>query len=116
MELSSSNIKKMLIFSQKNVFLIFPEMEPCIFQPQAMKIKKSTCRKFLIFQETKTPQNFLCFRKQNFLIFQEKEALKTSYISGNNFQSSKSIIFLMFQEMELSCHKLKKLLYFWKKL
>ena len=71
MELSSSNIKKMLIFSQKNVFLIFPEMEPCIFQPQAMKIKKSTCRKFLMFQETELSyipgkgslKNFLYFRK-----------------------------------------------------
>ena len=43
MELSSSNIKKILIFpqkkaflifSQKKVFLIFPEMEPCTFQPK----------------------------------------------------------------------------------
>ena len=28
-ELSSSNIKKILIFSQKKAFLIFLEMEPC---------------------------------------------------------------------------------------
>ena len=43
MESSSSNIKKILIFSQKKAFpifsqnkafLIFPEMEPCTFQPK----------------------------------------------------------------------------------
>ena len=37
MELSSSNIKKVPIFSQNKAFLIFPEMKPCTFQP---KIKK----------------------------------------------------------------------------
>ena len=46
MELSSSNIKKILIFSQKKaflifsqkeVFLIFLEMEPCTFQPKLKK-------------------------------------------------------------------------------
>ena len=46
MELSGSKIKKILIFCQKKAFLIFspkkaflifPEMEPCTFQP---KIKK----------------------------------------------------------------------------
>ena len=37
MELSSSNIKKILIFSQKKAFLKFPEMEPCTFQ---LKIEK----------------------------------------------------------------------------
>ena len=34
MGLSSSNIKKILIFSQKKAFLIYPEMEPCKFQPK----------------------------------------------------------------------------------
>ena len=32
MGLSSSNIKKILIFSQKKAFLTFPEMEPYTFQ------------------------------------------------------------------------------------
>ena len=31
MELSSPNIKKILIFSQKKAFLIFPQMKPCTF-------------------------------------------------------------------------------------
>ena len=37
MELSSSNIKKTLIISQKKAFLIFPEMKPCTFRPQPSK-------------------------------------------------------------------------------
>ena len=35
--LSSSNIKKILIFSQKKAFLIFSEMEPCTFQSKLEK-------------------------------------------------------------------------------
>ena len=31
MELFDSKIKKILTFSQKKAFLIFPEMEPCTF-------------------------------------------------------------------------------------
>ena len=46
MELSNSNIKKILIFSQKKpffifsqkkAFLIFPEIEPRTFQPKPKK-------------------------------------------------------------------------------
>ena len=37
MKLSSSNIKTILIFPQKKAFLIFPEMEPCTFQPKTEK-------------------------------------------------------------------------------
>ena len=37
MEISESKIKEFLFFSQKKAFLIFPEMEPCIFQ---LKVKK----------------------------------------------------------------------------
>ena len=54
-------LKKFLIFSQKEAFLIFQEMEP--FKLSSIKV---------------------------FLIFQEKESvLKISYVSGENFQSSK---------------------------
>ena len=42
MELSSSNIKKILILSQKKAFCFLPEMEPCTFQPRLEKLKKST--------------------------------------------------------------------------
>ena len=56
MELSSSNIKKFLIFSQKKAFLIF----------RKQKSRKSSLyfwkRNFLIFLETET-LNFLYFRK-----------------------------------------------------
>ena len=37
MELSSPNIKKILIFSQKKAFLILPKTEPCPFQPKLEK-------------------------------------------------------------------------------
>ena len=66
MELSGSNVKKFLIFSQKNAFLIFKESELSyisgngnpkkllIFQEvtvHARKMKRTTIKKFLIFQE-----------------------------------------------------------------
>ena len=71
MELSSSNIKKILIFSQKKAFHIFPEMEPCTFQP---KLKNSTPRKSLILQETETPKKLIISsQKKTFLIFLETE-------------------------------------------
>ena len=77
MELSSSNIKKLLIFSQKKAFLIFPKKEPCTFQIKLKKIKQSTPRKFLIFQEMETPKEFLIFSQYKaFLIFWKMETLK----------------------------------------
>ena len=39
MELSVSNIKKILKLSQKKAFLMFPEMEVCTFRPKLEKIK-----------------------------------------------------------------------------
>ena len=59
---------------------------------------------FLMFRENKT---FLYF-----IIFQEMETLKTSYISGSNFTSWQNKKFLTFPETELSSPKLKKLLIF----
>ena len=103
------SLKKVLIFSQKRSFLIFPKMEPCIFQPKLEKQNKNPpLEKLLIFQETETPKkllifsqkklflyfekreprkNFLCFRKRNFLILQERNiqnpaTTELSYISG----------------------------------
>ena len=58
MELSSSNIEKIIVFSQKKAFLKFPEMEHGTFHCKLKKKKKekkkknSTPRKFLVFQET----------------------------------------------------------------
>ena len=84
MELSGSNIKKILIFSEEKNFMIFLEIKPCTFQPKLEKLKKCTSRKFLkrnlflYFRKWKPWKNFLYFlkrklflyfRKQNFLIF-----------------------------------------------
>ena len=93
MELACFNIKKILIFSQKEVFFIFSQMKPCTFQPQIKKIKKYIPRKFLILQETETRKYFsyflkrkvsFYFRKQNFLSSKNEKTRpeKTSYISG----------------------------------
>ena len=119
MELFGSNIKKILIFYQKEAFLILLEIKKFLyfrkwnflallilknsyifskenfsyisrnetlhFSAQDQKIIKSTQRKFLILQETKTPKEtsyifitrklFLCFRKRKpqkkLFIFQE---------------------------------------------
>ena len=62
MELSSSNIKKILIFSQKKAFLKFPEMEPSKISHAS---GNGNPEKFLIFSQEKT-----------FLIFQETETPK----------------------------------------
>ena len=72
MELSSSKIKKFVIFSQKTAFLVFLEME------QAPKNKKKFApSKFLLFQEMETPKKFIIFFRRNaFLIFLERETLK----------------------------------------
>ena len=72
MELSSSNIKKNLIFSQKKGFLIFPEIESSTFQLKNLK--------------TSTPKNFLYFRET------ETETPKNFYVSGNE-NSKKRLIF-----------------------
>ena len=58
-DFSSSNIKKILIFSQKKAFFIFPEMKSCTFQSKPEKWKKSIRRKFFILQETQTPKKFI---------------------------------------------------------
>ena len=91
MELSNSKIKKFLIFSQKKSFLIFPEMEPCTFQLKLEKIKKSTPRKFLKFQEREIPKKFL-FQRKLFLYFRKRKPRKIIFISGNG-------IFLCFRKL-----------------
>ena len=57
MELSCSNIKKILIFSQKKPFLIFPEKEPFTSQPKSPLLLLLSKKK--IHPET----NSLYFRK-----------------------------------------------------
>ena len=97
----SSNIKKILTFSQKKACLIFSQIKPCNFHPKLQKQKKTTLGKFLILQETKTLKSFLCFPKR-------KESF--SYISENeNPEAGTLKKLLLFQ---VTCLKYKKLLYF----
>ena len=70
MELSSSNIKKFLIYSRKKVFLLFWETETpkklFIFQETELSRKKPTLKKCLIFREMKLSNpklNFLYFKR-----------------------------------------------------
>ena len=62
MELSSSNIKKILMFL---------EMRPCTFRPQPSKFfpKRSALKKFLIFPQKKA---FLIFPEMERCTFQSK--------------------------------------------
>ena len=91
MKLSSSNIKKFLRFSQKKTVVIIQEME--------------------------TRKNSSCFRKRNFLIFQETDTLK-KHISGSNFLSSKKKNsplkhLLYFGKWSFLAPGLKHFSYFW---
>ena len=74
MKVSSSSIKKFLIFSQKKSFLTFQETEIpkknyCIF------LKES----FSYISGNGNPKKFLMFQE-----------MQLSYVSGSNFQSSKN--------------------------
>ena len=61
MELSSFNIKRILIFSQKKAFLIFPEMKPSTFHPKLKKqTKKSTLGKIPFTSGNGNAEKFLC--------------------------------------------------------
>ena len=81
-KLGLSNIKKLIIFSQKEAFVIFPKMEPCTFQSKIEKQKKFTPRKFLMLQETKSPQNFLRFYiSGNCLYFRKQKPRKKTSVS-----------------------------------
>ena len=78
MGLCSSNIKKIIIFSQKRKLLLyFWKWNPELFSPKLKKIKKSTLRKFLMLQETETLKNVLYFsQKKAALMFRETKTLK----------------------------------------
>ena len=86
MELSSSNIKKIVIFSQRKLFLYFlkrklflyfQERNPALFSPSLKNKKQFTQRKFLILQGTETPKKCLVFsQKKTSIIFLETETPK----------------------------------------
>ena len=80
MELPSSNIKKVLIFSQKKAFLIFPEMKSCTFQPNS-KNEKIHPGKIAYNSGNGNPEKFIVFsKKKAFLIFPEKGTAKKFFI------------------------------------
>ena len=66
MEFSSSNIKKILIFSQKKAFLIFLEIEPYTFQSQLKKIKLCPEKISCIPGNRNPPKNYYVFSKESF--------------------------------------------------
>ena len=80
MELSSYDIKKILIFSQKKGFLIFsqkkaflrfPEMEPCAFQPKLEQQKNPPIKISCISGNGSPKTTFYIFTKET-----------CSYVSG----------------------------------
>ena len=124
MGLSFSNVEK---FPQRKAFLIFPEMEPCTFQPKPIKlpIKKPSCKTFLNFLIFLI---FLALVLKNFLYFLSKESFpyifskEISYISKNRTlhfpaqaQNTKKIHspknFLYFRKYNFLTLILKKFLY-----
>ena len=110
-------LKNSYIFSKENFSYIFRN-GPCTFQCMLEKWKKSTSRKFLIFQEielsnsnnnkflifqdTETPKNIFIFsQKKAVLIFHETETAKNSlYFRKRNF--------LTFREITFQAQKTKK--------
>ena len=137
MKLPGSNIKKFLIFrlaeTRKKFFIfqetengkpekliIFREME--IFNPSS-KNKKIHPEKISYGSRngnpTPPPKKIPLFQEKELsYIFKETETLESSYISGSNLRKEKNEKkkptlkkFLIFRGMELSSHKLKKLLF-----
>ena len=106
MKLSSSNIKKFLHFLKRKLFLYFIKRKRFLyfrkwnlhFSAQAQRIKKSTSRKFHIFQETKTRKNFLYFLKRRLFFYFRKRKPR----NGN----SKKL--LIFQEITCKARKTNK--------
>ena len=94
MKLSSSMIRKFLLISSLCPQNVSVKNFPILFQ------KKTHSKNFLVFSQKKL---FLYFRKQNVLASRLKNVRK-------ELPSSKT--FVIFQEMELSSHKIKNFLKF----
>ena len=91
MELSGSTIKKFLIFSQDNYFLIFQGTELSyisgnktpknlfMFQEVTFQAKKNKNNEhqenFLYFRKQKLPQNFFYFLKRKLFLYSRKQKL-----------------------------------------
>ena len=70
MKVSSSNIKKIIIFSQKKAFLIISQkkaflrdshMKPCTFHPSSKNKRNPPRENFLYFRKRKSQKNIFCF-------------------------------------------------------
>ena len=101
--------KKILICSQKKVFLIFPEMNPALFTP----------RKISYTSGNGNPEkaSFIFSKESFYYILGNGNHEKLFYISERNFPCSKNEkdlllkSFLFFKEMDFSSHKLKRTSY-----
>ena len=83
MELSSPNIKRIIIFSLKRIFFIFLEINTALFSPSSKKNKTHPEKNFSCFRKRKPTPKCLIFsqtkaffiyfekRKRDFLIFQD---------------------------------------------
>ena len=83
-ELSSSNIKKIIIFSQKKDFLIFPRNGTMHFSAQALKIKELHLGKIYYPSGNEDPPHPTPQKKP--YISGNAISKKASYISEHNFQ------------------------------
>ena len=81
-----SNIKKILILSQKEAFLILPTMEPCTFHPNYEEYPKSTLRKIPYASGTKT------LKKVSNIFFKRKLFL---YSGKRKLRNANSILFFI---------------------
>ena len=84
MELSSSNIKKIILFSQKKYFLIFPRNGTMHFSAQALKRKELHLGK--IYYPSGNEDPLPPPKKKNPYISGNAISKKASYISEHNFQ------------------------------
>ena len=75
MELYDFKIKK---------FLIFPEMKPSTISAHARQIKKSTSRKFLIFQEKETQKNLYFLKRRLLLYFRKRKPQNLQLVEPEN--------------------------------
>ena len=78
MELSGSSIKKFLIFSRKKALLRFQETKLFLFHDT------ETPKKLFVYFRKRKPRKISCFKKQNFLIFQEV-TLRARKIKRTNY-------------------------------
>ena len=92
-------LKRIIIFSQKKAFLIFPEMKTCTFHPKLKKYKKNTPHEnFSYFRKWKLQKKCLCFLKSK--LYWDTETLKKLLIFQKTEAPKKRLIF---QKVKSNC-------------